>query len=162
MCRGAALHKGYKMAHTYSNLLFHVVWSTKQRQPLILPKIKNRLYGYIREVANDQKVTIIIMDGMPDHIHVLLGIKPNMCLADVLCHFKTTSSKWMQKTFPESSKFGWQGGYGAFSVGLTTLPAVKSYIQNQEEHHQKQTYEEEFINFLEAHGIKYDPRFVLD
>ncbi len=150
------------MAHTYSSMLFHVVWSTKQRQPLILPEIKNRLYGYIRKVANDQKATIIVMNGMPDHIHVLLGIKPTMCLADVLCHIKTTSSKWMQKTFPESLKFGWQGGYGAFSVGLTTLSAVKGYIQNQEEHHQKQTYEEEFINFLKVHGMEYDQRFVLD
>lgn len=143
-------------------MLFHTVWLTKERQQLIFPEIKNRLYGYIREVANDQKVTIITMNGMPDHIHVLLGIKPNMCLADVLCHIKTTSSKWMQKTFQENSKFGWQGGYGAFSVGLATLPTVKSYIQNQEIHHQSKTYEEEFICFLEAHGMEYDPRFVLD
>ena len=72
------------MAHTYSSMLFNVVWSTKQRQPLILPEIKNRLYGYIHKVANDQKVAIIVMNGMPDHIHVLLSIKPNMSLADVL------------------------------------------------------------------------------
>jgi putative transposase len=143
-------------------MLFHAVWSTKQRQSFILPEIKNRLYGYIREVANNQKVTIIVMNGMPDHVHVLLGIKPHMCLADVLCHIKTTSSKWMQKTFQENSKFGWQGGYGAFSVGITSLPAVKGYIQNQEKHHEKHTYEEEFIGFLKAYGIKYDPRFVLD
>jgi REP element-mobilizing transposase RayT len=119
------------MAHTYSSLLFHTVWSTKQRQPLILPEIKNRLYGYIREVAHDQKVTIITMNGMPDHIHILLGIKPTMCLADILCHIKTTSSKWMQKTFLENAKFGWQGGYGAFSVGLATLPAVKDIFKTK-------------------------------
>jgi putative transposase len=150
------------MTHTYSSMLFHVVWSTKQRQSLILPEVKNRLYGYIRQVANDQQATIMIMNGMPDHIHILLGMKPNMGLSDLLCQIKTTSSKWMQKTFQDHPKFGWQEGYAAFSVGLSTLPTVKGYIQKQEEHHKKHTFKEEYIGFLEAHSIKYDSRFVLE
>ncbi|MBS0654781.1 MAG: IS200/IS605 family transposase [Verrucomicrobia bacterium] len=150
------------MAHSYSSMLFHLVWSTKERCPLILPEIKNRLYGYIRQIANDEDSKIIAMNGMPDHIHILLGIKPSMNLSDLIRQIKTTSSKWVQKTFPEKGKFGWQDGYGAFSVGMSTVQAVKRYIQNQEEHHLKQPFQEEFIGFLDAHGISYDPRFVLE
>jgi len=111
MCRGAAPQENCKMAHTYSSMLFHVVWSTRQRQLLISSEIKHRLYGYIRRVAHDQKATVISINGMPDHIHVLLGIKPVTCLADLICQIKTTSSKWMQGTFQWNEKFGWQGGY---------------------------------------------------
>ena len=150
------------MTHTYSSMLFHVVWSTKQRQHFIFPEIKNRLYGYIRQIAKDQKATIIVMNGMPEHIHLLLSIKPNMCLAKLICQIKTTSSKWMRTSFKENMEFGWQDGYAAFSIGLSTLSAVKNYIQNQEEHHKKQSFEEEFLLFLKAHSIEYDPKFVLD
>jgi putative transposase len=150
------------MAHSYSSMLFHLVWSTKGRHPLILPEIKNRLYGYIRQIANDEGSKIIVMNGMPDHIHILLGIKPNMNLSDLIRQIKTTSSKWVQKTFQEKGEFGWQDGYGAFSVGMSTLQAVKCYIQNQEEHHLKQSFQEEFIGFLNVHGIGYDPRFVIE
>src|SRR5438445_12893123 len=139
------------MAHTYSSILLHTVWSTKSRLPLITSDLKHRLYGYIRDIAEDQDVKIIIINGMPDHVHALMNVKPSICISDVMRAIKTSSSKWVRMTFPEKMTFGWQEGYGAFSVGLTTLPSVKTYIQNQEEHHKHKTFEDEFLKFLELH-----------
>ena len=150
------------MTHSYSSMLFHLIWSTKKRSPLILPEMKHRLYGYIRKVAEDEGATIIIINGMPDHVHILLGIKPNMNLSDLIRQIKTTSSKWARTTFQEKGDFGWQEGYGAFSVGMSTLPLVKNYIANQEEHHLTQSFEDEYIGFIEAHALGYDPRFVVE
>jgi len=85
-----------------------------------------------------------------------------MNLSDLIRHIKTTSSKWVKVTFESNKDFGWQDGYGAFSVGLSTLESVKSYIQNQEEHHAQQSFDKEFVGFLNAHSIRYDPRFVME
>ena len=150
------------MAHTYSSMLFHVVWSTLKRQPLITEALKFRLHGYIRRVIEDREAKLVVINGMPDHVHALIGIKPTMALATLMRDIKTTSSKWVRLNFPEQRDFSWQDGYGAFSVGLSALPIVKNYILNQEQHHSKKTFENEFIDFLRAHQMTYEERYVFD
>ena len=149
------------MAHSYSQLFIHLVWSTKNREPFITSEIKPRLYGYIRKVLEDKKCSLFTINGMPDHVHILLNLPSTIGLSELLRHLKTTSSKWMHQTFPESKNFSWQDGYGAFSVGISQLKQVSSYIENQEKHHQKRNFDEEFVYFLKCQNISFDSRFVL-
>ena len=149
------------MAHTYSNMLFHVIWSTKERYPWISDELKSRLYGYIHRSAEDQGTKIMSMNGMPDHIHALIQAKPSVCISELMRDIKTGSSKWVRTNFPQKNNFCWQDGYGVFSVSESSVPALKAYIENQEQHHKKKSFEDEFKEFLKVHQIAYDERFVV-
>ena len=150
------------MTHTFSNLLFHLIWSTKGREPWISKEIKPRLNSYIRSVVEAEGAKLLFINGMEDHVHLLLGVPLQMCIPDLVAKIKPTSTKWINKTFPEmEGNFRWQEGYGAFTVGRSNLQQVINYIKNQEEHHKKISFEEEFIQFLQMQGISYDKRFVL-
>ena len=150
------------MAHTYTNLLIHALFSTKDRQPALTAELQSRLFPYMAGIITRLKARPILINGPKDHVHVLLVLPASLPLSDLMEKLKANSSKWVHDEFPGYREFTWQVGYTAFSVSQSNLTAVKRYIAAQEEHHRKRTYQEEVIDFLREHGIEYDPRFVLD
>ncbi len=149
------------MAHTYTNCLFHCVFSTKNRQRLISEEIAKRLWPFIGGIARKNGFRALQVGGDLDHAHALISLPPTITVAKALQEMKGGSSKFVNETFL-SRTFGWQDGYGAFSIGAAAIEDVIAYIQNQREHHQKRTFEEEYIAFLEENGIEYDQRYVFD
>jgi REP element-mobilizing transposase RayT len=148
------------MSHTYTNLLSHVVFSTKDRQPLIDSELKPRLLGYINGIAAENGGKILSMNSMPDHLHFLWELSAKSSMSDALRILKTNSSRWVYETFGQRKPFAWQTGYGAFSVSRSNIPAVAKYIEAQEIHHRQRSFDEEFIELLVRHGIQYDPKYV--
>ena len=148
------------MPGTYSQLLLHVVFSTKRRTPWITTEVAERLYPYIGGILRADQGRLLAAGGMPDHIHLLVSLGRQMAIAEALRLIKANSSKWIHETFPDQRDFAWQTGYGAFSVSYSHLETVKRYIANQADHHRTNTFQEEFITFLERHGIEYDERYV--
>ena len=147
------------MAHTFANLLTHIVFSTKDRLGSIRPEFKADLWAYLGGIAREIKGKAIIVNGTADHVHMLVWLPPTIAVADGLRVLKTNSSKWIHQT-RRFREFGWQVGYGAFSVSQSNAPAVVKYIQGQEDHHKKISFQEEFVAFLKKHKIAYDPRYI--
>ena len=145
------------MSHTYFQNVMHVVFSTKERRKIIPVDMKQRLWSYTAGICKRQKVFVHAIGGVEDHIHLLLQFPATIAISEAIKTIKANSSGWMSD---EIGKFAWQEGYGAFSVSQSKIPAVVRYIQNQERHHHKMSFEEEFIGFLEKHGIEYDPKYV--
>ena len=142
------------MPHTFTNLLMHIIFSTKDRAPLITADLKPQLHAYMGGIIRELKGKAFIINGTSDHVHLLIGISPSLSLADTMRVLKTNSSRWAH----ESSRvaFNWQSGYGAFSVSQSNMQTVAEYIAHQEEHHRKLTFQDEYIIFLRKHGISYD------
>lgn len=149
------------MSHTFSNLLFHLVWSTKNREPLIKKEIKHRLHSSIRTIIEREGANLLFINGIEDHVHLLVAMPLTMMIPDLIEKIKPVSTKWFIKTFPEIKGFKWQEGYGAFTVGKSNLQSVINYIENKEEHHKILSFEKEFASMLEAQGIAYDKRYFL-
>jgi putative transposase len=141
------------MSHTFSQLLFHFVFSTHCREELIGPDLRAVLYPYIEGIVQSEGGVLLSIGGMPEHVHLLIRLKPAIFIPDFLRAIKAGSSGWINKR----SRFAWQEGYGAFSVSESAAKTVHQYIQNQEEHHRKRSFEEEWISLLERHGIEFDP-----
>ena len=150
------------MPGTYSQILLHVVFSTKARAAFIMPELQKRLYEYIGGIIHAEKGTLYTIGGMPDHLHLLLRWRTDATLADLMRTVKARSSRWVHQTFPPFASFAWQEGYAAFSVSKSAEPDVKAYIENQPEHHMKHDFEHELLALLSAHAINYDPRSVFD
>ena len=150
------------MAHTHSNLLCHAIWSTKNRQPFITKDIKVRLHGYLRRVVDDTGAKLLFINGMEDHVHLLFVMPLTLLIPDLIEKIKPAATKWVKKNFPTHQEFSWQKGYGVFSVGKSNLQQVINYIANQEEHHRKVTFEEEYIDFLKKQGIPYDVKLIFE
>jgi REP element-mobilizing transposase RayT len=150
------------MGHTYANLVFHTVFSTKQRRPLIHDSLRDRLHQYMSGVARGEFRGALAIGGTENHIHGLIVLPPALSVSDALGKWKTLSSKWVHETFPTEADFGWQEGYGAFTVSQSNVSQVAAYIEGQAEHHKKMAFEEEFVALLSKHGIEYDPRYVWD
>ncbi len=148
------------MAHTFTHLLYHVVFGTKNRHPFMDKDLTERLFPYLGGIIRELGGTALTIGGMPDHTHLLVSLPPTLAVADVLRVVKTNSSRWVHETWPERRTFAWQAGYGAFSVSRSNEDAVARYIANQEEHHRRISFEEEFIALLKKHGISYDPRYL--
>jgi len=156
----AAIPTGINVAHTYVSSLVHCVFSTKDRRKLLTPSLRERLFPYLGGVAREAGMKALAVGGVDDHIHILLSVPAVLPLAKALQHLKGVSSKWIHETFPEMRGFAWQAGYGAFSIGVSQTADTIKYIANQEEHHRRRTFDEEFVLFLKKHGIAYDPKFV--
>ncbi|HET9493072.1 MAG TPA: IS200/IS605 family transposase [Chloroflexia bacterium] len=120
------------MTHTFTHLVTHVIFATKERAPLISPDMKDDLHAYMGGIVREMGGKAIIINGMPDHVHLLLHLQPTVALAEAVREIKANSSRWVHKRWPQSSKFGWQRGYGAFSVSRTIISDVEKYIVNQE------------------------------
>ena len=147
------------MAGTYTNLLYHLVFSTKNRQPWIAPEIEEELYRYVGGIVRGEGGTLLEVNGMPDHVHLLVKLKPARAVSEILQHIKGNSSKWLNETKMRVRKFGWQDGYAAFTVSESQV-AVRRYIQNQKSHHRRTSYEDELLALLNKHGVEYDERYL--
>ncbi|MFH6961115.1 IS200/IS605 family transposase [Flavobacterium plurextorum] len=150
------------MANTYSQLYIHIVFAVKGRQNLISKKSKDEIYKYITGIITHQKQKLIAINGMPDHIHILVGIKPNISISDLVRDIKSSSSKFINEQKWINGKFEWQTGFGAFSYGHSQLTSVIKYIENQEEHHKTKTFKEEYITFLKLFNIDFKNEFIFD
>ena len=146
------------MPHTYTNLLVHIVFATKERFPLIQSEIESRLYEYIGGTIRTLGGVCLEIGGVEDHIHMLVKLKPTMNVSVFLEKLKPAVTKWARATI--HPKFEWQVGYGAFSVGESQVPSVRSYIQNQKIHHKRQSFDDEFKDMLSGAGIEYDERYL--
>ena len=142
------------MAHSYTNLLYHIVFATKDRRPLIAEAFQPRLYEYLGGTVRGLKGVCLEVGGVQDHVHILAKLHPTMAVSEFLEKFKSNSSKWAKTV---SRDFGWQAGYSAFTVSESQVERVREYIKNQVEHHRKHTFEEELVALLKAHGVAYDP-----
>ena len=148
------------MSQSYTNLLYHLIFSTKDRQPLITDLYEVRLYDYIGGTIRGLGGISLALNGTVDHIHLLTKLPPNKALSDILRDLKANASGWMHDVFPELKDFSWQRGYGAFTVSQSNIEEVSSYISHQKEHHAKISFREEFIQFLKVNGIEYDERYL--
>jgi REP element-mobilizing transposase RayT len=151
------------MAQSLSRLWTHLIFSTKNRFPFLTDKtIRTDLHAYLAKVLREQDCETLIVNGVEDHIHALFALSRTHCIADVVKEIKRTSSGWVKELSPKLSKFHWQGGYGAFSVSQSNLDEVIRYIENQEEHHKRVKFQDEYRSFLKAYGIAFDERYVWD
>ena len=150
------------MANTYSNLFYHIVFSTKGRKNLISPEIEARVWAYIGGIARKHEIIAIHVGGIENHIHVLILAKPKIAPSQIVQWLKGESSKWIHDTFSDMGSFAWQDGFGVFSVSKSNVREVVDYIKNQREHHKKQTFEDEYTSMLSLNGIDYDERYVFD
>ncbi|MCB9854620.1 MAG: IS200/IS605 family transposase [Phycisphaerales bacterium] len=150
------------MPGTYSHVVLHVVFSTKERAPFIQPQIQSRLYDYMGGILRSEKGVLYAIGGMSDHVHLLFKWRTDRTIADGMRSIKAGSSGWVRQTFPDCADFRWQEGYAVFSVSKPGEADVKAYIQNLEDHHRRRTFQEELLAFLDAHGVDYDPKYVFE
>ena len=151
------------MAQSLARLWTHLIFSTKNRFPFLNDrKLRTDMHAYLGKMLRQQNCETLIVNGVEDHIHALFALSRTHCIADVVKEIKRTSSGWVKELSPKLSKFHWQGGYGAFSVSQSNLHKVIRYIENQEEHHKRVTFQDEFRAFLKAYGIDFDERYVWD
>ena len=150
------------MANTYHQLYIHIVFSVKYRECLIPKDKKENLHKYITGIVKKKNCKLIAVNSRPDHIHIFVGLNPTISIANLVKDIKLSTNKlitenqWVKKTFK------WQDGYGAFSYSKSHIEKVYNYILNQEKHHKKQTFKEEYINLLNEYGLQYDKKFVFD
>jgi len=150
------------MPNTYTQLYYHAVFSTKYRKPSITPHLEERLYPYLNGIARGIGCTLIIGNGIEDHVHLLLRAPARLSVSSILKSLKGDSSRWVHETFASLKNFEWQVGYGAFSVSTSGVGNVKRYISNQKPHHGRKTFKQEFVGLLEKHGVEYDERYLWD
>jgi putative transposase len=145
------------LSNSYAHNYLHIVFSTKERQKMITKPMQPKLWSYMAGIARNHDFLVLANEGMEDHVHLLIQLTPVLSLSQAISLLKSNSSRWMNE---HGMKFEWQEGYGAFSVSASNRAAVERYIANQEKHHRKITFENEFISLLEKHGIEYDPKYV--
>ncbi|MHB1155240.1 MAG: IS200/IS605 family transposase [Phycisphaerales bacterium] len=150
------------MPGTYSQILLHVVFSTKYRERWISPGITERLYPYIGGIIRAEKGMLYDIGGVEDHVHLYLRWRPDASVSNLMRTTKARSSAWIHETFSALGEFAWQEGYGVFSVSKSQEQAVKRYIAGQAEHHKKEDFKSELLRLLRAHGIEFDERYVFD
>ncbi len=148
------------MANTYSQIYLHVVFSVKGRQNLIHNNWKEELHKYICGIVNGKEQKVYAIGGIADHIHILVSIKPNIAISDLVRDIKANSSKWINEKGYLVSKFQWQEGFGVFSYAQSQLDNVIAYINNQEKHHQKKTFKDEYLELLQKYNIEYDEKYL--
>jgi REP element-mobilizing transposase RayT len=148
------------MPQSYVNFIYHIVFSTKDRQPLITDAYRDRLHEYIGGIVRGQGGIALAINGMADHVPVLAKLRQDKVLSDVIRDCKAGASGWMHDVFPEAHKFSWQNGYGAFTVSASQVAGVRAYIANQTYHHQHRTFQREFVALLRVNEIEFDERYL--
>ncbi|HEY9139708.1 MAG TPA: IS200/IS605 family transposase [Bryobacteraceae bacterium] len=146
------------MARSFTSILVHVIFSTKNRGPDLSTEIAGRLFPYMGGIVRERKGVPLIINGPADHVHLLLSIPATESIAELLRVVKANSSRWVHEQFPPQKGFGWQAGYAAFTVSGSRAADVTEYIARQQEHHRRVSYQAEFLTFLRKHGITYDAR----
>ena len=150
------------MADTYTQLYIHIIFAVKGRESLIPKQHKEALHQYITRIITHKNQTVIRINSMPDHLHILVGITPDIAISDLVRDIKANSSKWINTKRWIVGKFEWQAGFAAFSYAHSQLDAVVAYINNQEAHHSRQTFREEYLTFLRRFNVSYNPKYVFD
>jgi len=148
------------MPNTYTQIHIHAVFSVQNRICLISNGWKDQLYKYITGIVQNNDHKLLIINGMPDHIHVLFGFRPIQSLSALMQDIKGDSSRWINENKLVKGRFSWQEGYGAFSYSKSHVPVVNKYIQNQEIHHRKHTFIEEYVKMLDDFGVDYNERYI--
>ena len=148
------------MADTYTQLYMHIIFPVKGRESLIPKQHKEALHQYITRIITHKNQTVIRINSMPDHLHILVGITPDVAISDLVRDIKANSSKWINKKRWVVGRFEWQTGFAAFSYAHSQLDVVVRYIKNQEAHHSRQTFKEEYLAFLKRFDVPYNPKYV--
>jgi REP element-mobilizing transposase RayT len=148
------------MANSYAKIIIHFIFSTKNRQPLITKDFAEQLWSYMAGIAQENKMLPLAIGGMPDHAHVCAVVPPALSVSKAVQFIKGGSSAWVHENLPELIKFKWQVGYSAFSIGQSTLDKTINYIQNQEFHHSKTSFQEEYRQFLNRFYVPYDEKYL--
>ncbi|MEI7509181.1 MAG: IS200/IS605 family transposase [Flavobacterium sp.] len=148
------------MANTYTQIHVQFVFAVKYRDGLINPSFKEELYQYIAGIIKNHNHKLIAINGMPDHIHIFIGMRPTQSISDLMQDIKGSSSKWINEKKFLKVKFEWQEGYGAFSYSKSHVNNVVKYIENQEKHHQKESFRDEYLKFLNSFEVDYEERFI--
>ena len=142
--------------HSFVSCLMHVVFSTKERRPWMTSEIQERLWPYLGGIARENKIKALKVGGVEDHVHILLSLPSTLEIAKAVQLLKGNSSKWIHETFPKLKTFEWQEGYGAFSIGVSGVDDTIKYIENQAEHHRRQSFKDELKAFLKRHELEYE------
>lgn len=150
------------MADSYASLHYHVVFSTKNREPWIRLDIEQRVWSFVGGIADRNGMTPHKIGGLEDHLHVVVAIPPTLMVSRAVQLLKGGSSRWVRLTFPELEGFGWQDGYGAFTVSASRLRATIEYVERQRERHETWTFQEEYRTLLKRHGVPFNERYLLD
>jgi REP element-mobilizing transposase RayT len=148
------------MANTYTQIHIQTVFAVKNRKGLINSEWKDELFKYITGIIQSYNHKVLQINGMPDHIHILFGMRPTQSLSDLMKQVKQDSSKWINKKGFVKTSFSWQAGYGAFSYASSDISNVINYIKNQEQHHKTKTFADEYLNLLQDFNIDYDDRYI--
>ena len=148
------------MANTYTQIYIQIVFAVENRISLIKDQWREELHKYITGIVQNHKHKLIAINSMADHIHIFIGMKPIQSISDLLQDIKEYSSKWINRNNFVMGHFNWQAGYGAFSYSHSHIDSVVKYIQNQKRHHQKKTFRQEYIEFLEKFNVEYDERYI--
>jgi putative transposase len=149
------------MSGAYCNLLYHLVFSTKDRRPSIAPALKPRLREYIRGIVRDEEGELLEFDGVEDHVHLLVRLHQTQAVADALRTIKANASKWLNETIKRGPRFAWQEGYAAFTVSQSQAPRLLTYIRGQEKHHRRVDFRSELVALLRRNGIAFEDRYLL-
>ena len=150
------------MANSYSQIYIQVVFAVKNRESLIMSDWEERLYQYITGIIQNKGQKLLAINGMPDHVHIFLGMKPDCCLSDLIREVKKASNEWINENKLTPGKFYWQEGFGAFSYSHSQIDTVIKYVLNQKEHHKKKTFKEEYMDFLKKYEIKYNEKYLFE
>jgi putative transposase len=150
------------MANTYTQLYAHIVFAVGGRTSVISTRWKDNLFKFITGIITNKNQKLMMINGMPDHLHLLIGFNPDCCLSDLIRDIKSNSSRWINENHLVAGKFGWQTGFGAFSVSQSQIDKVVKYILTQEEHHKKRSFTEEYIEFLNEYHIDFKPEYIFN
>ena len=150
------------MANTFSQIYIQAVFAVSSRQSLIKPAFQEDLYKYITGIVKNQGQKLICINGMPDHIHILIGLRPAMALADLVREIKADSTNFINKNRLVRGRFCWQEGYGAFSYGHSQLDTIIRYIQNQQKHHERHSFKNEYLSLLKKFDIAFEDKYVFE
>jgi REP element-mobilizing transposase RayT len=150
------------MANTYHQIYVQIVFSVKNRENIIPSSKKDELHKYITGIVKNKNCKLIAINSMHDHIHIFVGLHPTTQISELVKEIKKSSTEFIKTNNWIKTKFNWQDGYGAFSYGHSQIEQVYKYIMNQEEHHKKKTFKEEYVEFLKKFGVDYNEKYVLD
>ncbi len=150
------------MANTYSQITIHIVFAVKYRENLLKTKHKKELYKYISGIIKNKNQKLLAINGASDHVHILIGMSPSITLSDLVRDIKNNSSKFINDKKWILGKFQWQEGYGAFSYSRSQRPEIINYINNQEEHHKKASFREEYLNILKKFDVEYNDEYLFE
>ena len=148
------------MANSYTSLFIHIIFSTHNRERVLISALRNRLWAYMGGIARENKIKPVSIGGTMDHAHMLISIPAIIPVAKAVQLVKGGSSKWLHENISSFRNFAWQEGYGAFSIGASQVDEVAAYIARQEEHHRVKSFQEEYLNYLKEYRIEYDERYL--